>query len=215
MAAHYDLVAFDLYGTLLAVEKLLDSLTAILGAQAAALLPKWRKAQLERTWELNERGEYQPFGEVTAFALAKVAPHLSPALMERSCKAWLTVPPHADAVTAVTRLRSAGVRCAVLSNGTAAMIRSALEAARLPIEDVRSVDEVRVYKPDRRVYALLDDMAPRERTLFVSSNGWDVDGCKRTGRTVAYVDRGGSPPTENPDFRVTSLADLAAQILDD
>jgi len=52
-------------------------------------------------------------------------------------------------------------------------------------------------------------MAPRERTLFVSSNGWDVDGCKKTGRTVAYVDRGGIPPKQAPDLRLTSLGDLA------
>src|SRR5205814_2359949 len=98
MTVRYDVVAFDLYGTLLAVEKLIEGLKPVLGREAEALLPKWRKAQLERTWELNERGEYQPFGEVTSFALAKVAPHLSPAAMERSCKAWLTVPPHPDAV---------------------------------------------------------------------------------------------------------------------
>ena len=99
----------------------------------------------------------------------------------------------------------------VLSNGTAPMIRSAIEAAGLPIEEVRSVDEVRVYKPDARVYALLDQMAPRDRTLFVSSNGWDVDGCKRTGRTVAYVDRRGKPPAERPDFRLSSLEELARE----
>jgi 2-haloacid dehalogenase len=91
------------------------------------------------------------------------------------------------------------------------MIRSALDAASLQIDEVRSVDEVRVYKPDPRVYALLDRMAPRDRTLFVSSNGWDVDGCKKTGRTVAYVDRGGAPPTRAPDLRVTSLEEVARQ----
>jgi 2-haloacid dehalogenase len=212
MAPRYDLVAFDLYGTLLAIEKLLDALVPILGPDAETLLAKWRKAQLDRTWELNRRGEYEPFGQVTAAALAKVAPDLSPATIERACKAWLTVPAHPDAVAAVTRLRGEGVRCAVLSNGTAPMIRSALEAARLAIDEVRSVDEVRVYKPDPRVYALLDRMAPRERTLFVSSNGWDVDGCKRTGRTVGYVDRGNPPPAERPDVRVGSLDDLAAYV---
>jgi 2-haloacid dehalogenase len=89
------------------------------------------------------------------------------------------------------------------------MIRSALDAAGLPIDEVRSADEVRVYKPDPRVYALLDQIAPRDRTLFVSSNGWDADGCKRTGRTVAWVDRGGAPPTQAPDLRVTSLEEVA------
>jgi 2-haloacid dehalogenase len=212
MAGRYDVVAFDLYGTLLAIERLLDLLLPILGDDAVALLPKWRKAQLERTWELNRRGEYEPFGTVTAVALAQVAPHLSPGIIERACQAWLAVPAHADAVAALTQLRAARVRCAVLSNGTAAMIHSALEAARLPIDEVRSVDEVRVYKPDPRVYALLDTMAPRERTLFVSSNGWDVDGCKRSGRTVAYVDRGSAPPTQAPDVRVASLTDLTAHV---
>ena len=212
MPLRYDLVAFDLYGTLLAIEKLLDGLQPILGDEATTLLPKWRKAQIDRTWELNRRGEYEPFGQVTAAALARVAPHLSPATIERSCKAWLTVPAHHDAVAPVTRLRGLGVRCAVLSNGTAPMIRSAIDAARLPIDEIRSVDEVRVYKPDPRVYALLDTMAPRERTLFVSSNGWDVDGCKRTGRTVAYIDRGGAPPSERPDARMSALTDLVATV---
>jgi 2-haloacid dehalogenase len=205
----FDLIAFDLYGTLLAVEKLEAALTGILGADARALLADWRKAQLGRTWELNERGDYEPFGEVTARALAQVAPHLAPQTMERACKAWLTVPAHPDAAPALHRLRAAGVRCAVLSNGTEPMIRSALVAAGLPIDEVRSVDEVRVYKPDPRVYALLDEMAPRERTLFVSSNGWDVDGCKKTGRTVAWVDRGGTPPAEPSDLRLISLEQLA------
>ena len=205
----YDLVAFDLYGTLLAIEKLEAALAAIVGGDARKLLGDWRREQLGRTQELNRRGDYEPFGDVTARALAKVAPHLSPQAMERACKAWLTVPAHPDAKPALRRLRDAGVRCAVLSNGTAPMIRSALEAAGLPIDEVRSVDEVRVYKPDPRVYALLDGMAPRERTLFVSSNGWDVDGCKKTGRIVAYVDRGGVPPTQTIDVRVASLEELA------
>jgi 2-haloacid dehalogenase len=208
----FDLVAFDLYGTLLAIEQLEGALASILGGDARKLLADWRKAQLARTWELNQRGGYEPFGEVTARALAQVAPHLGPQVMERACKAWLTVPAHPDARPALRKLRAGGVRSAVLSNGTAPMIRSALDAAGLPIDEVRSVDEVRVYKPDARVYALLDAMAPRERTLFVSSNGWDADGCKRTGRTVAYIDRGGKAPAERPDLRFASLQELAGEV---
>ncbi|MFL5309534.1 MAG: haloacid dehalogenase type II [Myxococcales bacterium] len=205
----FDLVAFDLYGTLLAIERLESALAAIVGGDARKLLADWRNAQLARTWELNQRGDYEPFGDVTARALAQVAPHLGPLAMERACQAWLTVPAHPDALPALQKLRVGGVRCAVLSNGTAPMIRSALDAAALPIDEVRSVDEVRVYKPDPRVYALLDTMAPRERTLFVSSNGWDAEGCKRTGRIVAYVDRGGNPPNLPTDLRLESLGDLA------
>src|SRR5947207_1158987 len=109
----FDLVAFDLYGTLLAIEMLESALAAILGGDARKLLADWRKAQLARTWELNERGDYEPFGHVTARALAQVAPHLGPQVMERLCKAWLTVPAHPDAGPALRQLRAAGIRCAV------------------------------------------------------------------------------------------------------
>ena len=204
----FDVIAFDLYGTLLDIGALEGALAKIIGAPAAQLLVAWRKAQIDRTWELNRLREFQPFDQVTADALAAVAPQLPASTRTRMCEAWLTVPPHSDAAAAVRALGPG--RCAVLSNGTAAMIRSALTAANLPISIVRSVEEVRVYKPDPRVYALLDQLAPRDRTLFVSANGWDAEGCKRDGRTVAFIDRGGAPPALAPDLRITSLIELAS-----
>src|SRR2546428_13277118 len=113
----FDLVAFDLYGTLLAIEKLEAALAPIVGGDARKLLADWRKAQLRRTWELNERGEYEPFGDVTARALAQVAPHLGPRVMERACQAWLTVPAHPDAAPALRQLRAADQRVGVLHHG--------------------------------------------------------------------------------------------------
>jgi 2-haloacid dehalogenase len=205
----FDVIAFDLYGTLLDIAALESALAKITGAPAGQLLGAWRKAQIDRTWELNRLREFQPFDQVTAHALASVAPQLPEAMRARMCEAWLTVPAHSDAAATVRALGAE--RCAVLSNGTAAMIRSALSAAGLPISVVRSVDEVRVYKPDPRVYALLDQLGPRERTLFVSANGWDAEGCKRDGRTVAFIDRGGAPPALAPDLRVTSLTELASR----
>jgi uncharacterized RmlC-like cupin family protein len=88
------------------------------------------------------------------------------------------------------------------------MIRAALSAAELEVDEMRSADEVRAYKTDPRVYALL----PRERTLFVSGNGWDAEGAKRTGLTVAWIDRGTPQPALAPDFHLHSLADVAALI---
>src|SRR2546425_1601134 len=68
-----ELVAFDLYGTLLDVSGLAKRLEPYAGPQAADLLSGWRKAQLERTW----RGKaYEPFDVVTARALEEVAPRL-------------------------------------------------------------------------------------------------------------------------------------------
>jgi 2-haloacid dehalogenase len=207
MDKRFDLVAFDLYGTLLDIAGL-ERRVAALASDAGTLLPAWRKAQLQRTWDLNARGDYDPFDVVTAGALEAVAPHLDESTRDHLCRLWLAVPPHADAQATLEALARAGTRTAVLSNGTFAMIQSALRAGNLSVDTVRSVDEVRAYKTDPRVYALLDTMAPRERTLFVSSNGWDVDGAKSAGRLVAFVDRGGAPPARAPDRWVTSLSEL-------
>jgi 2-haloacid dehalogenase len=209
----YDAVAFDLYGTVLDVSGLARALEKPLGPRAATLLAAWRKAQLERTWALNARGEYEPFDRVTDTALREVAPDLSDDARAAACAAWLSIPAYPDAGDLLQALRGANVRSAILSNGTAAMIRSALGAARLSPDEVRSVDEVRVYKPDPRVYDLLDALGPRARTLFVSSNGWDAEGCKKTGRNVALIDRGNPPPAVAPDLRVRSLRELAEAVL--
>jgi len=46
----FELVAFDLYGTLLDVSGLAKRLERFAGPGAAELLARWRKEQLERSW---------------------------------------------------------------------------------------------------------------------------------------------------------------------
>jgi len=199
----FELVAFDLYGTLLDVSGLAQRLEPFAGQDSAVLLASWRKAQLERTWREKV---YQPFDVVTERALAEVAPAIDPKTRAKMCETWLSLPAFPDARTTLDSLRKARARRAILSNGTPAMIRAALSAAELEVDEVRSADEVRAYKTDPRVYALL----PRERTLFVSGNGWDAAGAKRNGLKVAWIDRGTPAPDVEPDFHLHSLADVAA-----
>src|SRR5256885_10843361 len=162
MEQRFDLVAFDLYGTLLDVSGLSAALEKHLGPGAAEILGRWRTAQLEQTWELNKNAKYQPWDRVTANALAHVAPDVPAAARAGACEEWITVPAYPDAGAALASLRAAGIKTAVLSNGTAAMIRAALLHADLEVDAIRSVDTVSVYKPDPRVYALLDELAPRD-----------------------------------------------------
>ncbi|MFL5400415.1 MAG: haloacid dehalogenase type II [Myxococcales bacterium] len=208
----FDVVAFDLYGTLLDVRALAGALEKHLGPTAAEILTRWRKAQLERTWELNRDAKYASWDRVTAEALEHVAPSVPLAARAGACDEWITVPPYPETGGALASLRAAGIKTAVLSNGTAPMIHAALLHADLHVDVVLSVDIVRVYKPDPRVYALLDDLGPRERTLFVSANGWDAEGAKRDGRTVAFLERGNPPPGVEPDFKARNLRELCDQI---
>lgn len=201
--------AFDLYGTLLDISGLAGRMTAILGRDATALLAAWRRAQLEYSWALNQRAAYETFDRVTAHALAQVAPELDAATRAKLSDEWLTVPAHGDAAEALARLAEARITTAILSNGTRAMIQRAIDAAGLRVDRVLSVDDIGVYKPDPRVYAMLDALGPRGDTLFVSSNAFDAEGAKRDGRIVAFIDRGGAQPDVEPDHRVASLRELA------
>ena len=92
------------------------------------------------------------------------------------------------------------------------MIESALAAGGLKVDQILSADDVGVYKPDPRVYALLDSHADRSRVLFVSSNGWDVAGARRVGRNVAWIDRGTTPPAIAPTHRFESLSGVAVLV---
>lgn len=204
----FDLVAFDLYGTLLDVSVLGLLIQNIVGREAASLLPRWRKAQLERSWRIARGAEYEPWDAVTLAALEDVAPEMPRETRLRLAGLWRTVPAFPDAGATLIALKNAGVSRVVLSNGTRAMIRSALDAAGLEVDRVLSADDVRVFKTAPRVYALLDTLAGRDRTLFVSSNGWDVDGALRTGRLVAWIDRGGEPPETEPTHRVAALSEI-------
>lgn len=203
-------VVFDLYGTLLDISGLAGRMSAILGRDATALLAAWRRAQLEHSWALNQRAAYETFDRVTAHALVQVAPELDGEIRARLSDEWLTVPAHGDALDALGRLAGAGLTTAILSNGTRPMIQRAIDAAGLRVDRILSVDDLRVYKPDPRVYAMLDELGPASDTLFVSSNAFDAEGAKRNGRVVAFIDRGAAPPGVEPDFRVASLAELAS-----
>ena len=206
----FDLVAFDLYGTLLDISGLAARMRPDAGVGAAALLGRWRKAQLELSWRLNRDGRYEPWNRVTALALEEVAPELAAEARQRLAELWLTMPPFPDAALTLAALGSAGVRRAILSNGTRAMIARALDAGGLEVDAILSADDVRAYKTDPRVYALLDVEADRARTLFVSSNGWDAAGARRDARTVAWIDRGGEPPAIAPSHRIVSLSEVVA-----
>ncbi len=206
--AFFDLVAFDLYGTLLDISGLARLMRPVAGEGAAALLARWREAQLERTWKLNREGSYEPWDRVTLAALEEVAPELPAKARERLADLWMTMPAFPDAATTLAAFKAAGVKRVVLSNGTRPMVTRALEIAALSVDRVFSADDVGVYKTDRRVYALLDSLGNRTHTLFASANGWDADGARRDGRTVAWIDRGGKPPATPPNYHVASLSEL-------
>jgi 2-haloacid dehalogenase len=114
-------------------------------------------------------------------------------------------------------LRQAGFKCAILSNGTPAMLDAIVTAATLgPMLDaVLSVEEVGAFKPDPRVYRLAVDRLgyATDAIAFQSSNAWDAHAASAFGMKVVWCNRYRAPRERlpgAPDAEITTLTQLPA-----
>ena len=214
-------MVFDAYGTLLDVHAAVARHGAQLGPQAAAVSALWRARQLEQSWVLSLAGEYQDFGVLTARALdfALASQGIADAALRRSLlAAYRRLDAFPDAAPALAALRARGIATAVLSNGTPAMLGKALAGAGLaPLLDaVLSADDLRIYKPHPRVYALAAmrfGCDPR-RIAFVSANAWDAYGAARFGFRVHWLNRSPQPDEYGLGRRVASRPSTLAELPD-
>ena len=211
---------FDAYGTLFDFASAAQACHDILGRHVDPLTIRWRDKQLQYTWLRAAQGRHADFWTVTAdaldFALERLAID-APGLRERLMNLYLTLQPFPEVPDVLHRVRQAGLRAAILSNGSPQMLASAVSAAGLAdrLDAVLSVEEVGVYKPHPRVYQLAVDRlgVPAEKIAFQSSNAWDAYAASAFGMKVVWCNRYRQPRERlpgAPDREVASLAELPA-----
>ncbi len=216
-------MAFDLYGTLVDTASVAPACERAFQGRGADLSCLWRAKQLEYTWLLNSMGEYLDFWEVSRRALEFTCRSLGlpqdPRAERTAMEALFELAPFPDAAPALAQLSGREVPLAVLSNGTVRMVERAIESAGLAgmLGPVLSVDAVRAYKPDPRVYRMAAERIglPPERIAFVSGNAWDAAGAASSGLRTVWVNRSGGPPEGiggAASEEVSSLTDLAAAL---
>ena len=114
--------------------------------------------------------------------------------------AYRALPAFEEVPEVLQRLRENDIATAILSNGSRAMLDAAVKSARLGhlLNQVLTVDAVRVFKPDPRVYCMAEDAfhCHASEMMFVSSNAWDVAGAKAFGYQVAWCNRQDAPEEE-------------------
>lgn len=217
----HDVLAFDVYGTLIDTAGVVDRLTGIVGDRAREFSERWRTTQLGYSWRRALMRHYVDFGTCTRQALDHTAATMGVDLTEQQRTGLLDqyaeLPAYPDVAPALEALAGTGARLVAFTNGTAEAVTALLAAAGVGehLADVVSVDEVRSFKPDPAVYHhLLERIATRaERTVMVSSNPFDVLGAGSAGLVTAWVRREGGPawdPWEGePDVTVSRLTELA------
>jgi 2-haloacid dehalogenase len=206
---------FDAYGTLFDVHSAVARLRARVGERADALSELWRTKQLEYTWLRALMGRHVDFWQVTGdaldYALARTG--VEPAMREPLMQAYLTLDAYPEVPDVLRRLRDAGLKTAILSNGEPRMLAAAARSAGIErlLHAILSVEDVGIFKPYPKVYQLaVDRLAlPPDRIAFQSSNAWDVHGAATFGLRAVWINRQDMPPERLPGAAEHELRDLS------
>ena len=214
---------FDAYGTLFDVNSAARASQDLLGEKWQTLAELWREKQLQYTWLRGLAGHHADFWQVTGdaldFALATLQLE-DPALRVRLMNLYLVLSAYPEVPDTLKRLKAAGIKLAILSNGSPAMLAAAAANAGIAdlLDAMLSVEEVKVYKPHPSVYGLacerLDVVAAR--VCFLSSNGWDAYSAKAFGFRALWCNRFGQAAEripETPDAQIATLAELPDIVL--
>jgi 2-haloacid dehalogenase len=208
---------FDAYGTLFDFASAARNCREVPPEKIAPLTTLWRDKQLQYTWLRAVQGLHADFWQVTGDALDYALDTLSleSGLRDRLMRLYLELETFSEVTEVLQRLKRAGMRMAILSNGSPAMLDTVVKASKLDglLDAVLSVEEAGVYKPHRKVYQLAVDRlgVPAGAIAFQSSNAWDAYAAKAFGMQVVWCNRYGQPRERlpgTPDREIKSLAEL-------
>ncbi|MEL7213435.1 MAG: haloacid dehalogenase type II [Pseudomonadota bacterium] len=211
---------FDAYGTLFDVTAAAREAAEEPGNEALkdcwqSLAAHWRDKQLQYTWLRAVTGDHVNFWQVTQDGLdwaMEVTGLTGPALRERLLALYWELSAYAEVPDMLASLKANGFDTGILSNGSPDMLSGAVESAGLDglLDAVLSVEAVGVFKPNARVYDMVEARfgTKRDEVLFVSSNGWDAAAAAAYGFQTVWVNRAGLPMDRLPGTPAQVLSDL-------
>ncbi len=206
---------FDAYGTLFDFATATASCREELGDKMAPLSTLWRDKQLQYTWLRAIQGQHADFFQVTSDALDYSLEALEisrPDLRSRLLDLYLQLGTFPEVPGVLPHLKAAGMKTAILSNGTPRMLKAAVDHAGIAdlFDEVLSVEEVGVFKTHPKTYQLAVDRLGigKESISFQSSNAWDAHAASAFGMRVVWCNRYGQRRERlpgRPDREVRTL----------
>ena len=213
---------FDAYGTLFDYASAAAGCRDVLGDRIGLLTTLWRDKQLQYSWLRTLQSRHADFWQVTGDALDFTLETLGlddPPLRARLMDLYRTLDVFPEVPAVLQRLKVAGLKTAILSNGSPDMLDAAVNSAGIGdlLDAVLSVELAVVYKPHPKVYQLAADRLaiPTGAILFLSSNGWDAYAASAFGMRVVWCNRYGQRPERlpgKPDHEIALLAELPAMV---
>ena len=212
-------IVFDAYGTLFDVNSAAEKCKGKIGDKWEGFANFWRTTQLEYTWLRSLMKRHKDFWQVTEDSLDKSMKDfkIDSSMKNELLNLYKVLSPYPEVKEVLKKLKVKEYKLAILSNGTPALLSELVKSSNLEniFDDLFSVEEVRIYKPDSKVYDLpikKYQIKPDE-VAFLSANTWDVSGGGNYGYNAIWVNRNNNI-FDNLDYTPKNEINNLTQLLD-
>ncbi len=188
-------IIFDAYGTLFDVNSAAEKCKDKIGDKWEGFANYWRTTQLEYTWLRSLMKRHKDFWQVTEDSLDKSMKNykIDSSMRNELLNLYKILSPFKEVPEVLKLLKDKNLKLAVLSNGTPSLLNELVKSNNLEniFDDIFSIEEVGVYKPDSKVYdiPIKKYNIKKNEVAFLSANTWDISGGGNYGYNSIWVNR--------------------------
>ena len=214
-------IIFDAYGTLFDVNSAAEKCKDKIGDKWEGFANFWRTTQLEYTWLRSLMKRHKDFWQITEDSLDKsmMAFNINPKMKDELLNLYKVLLPFQEVPETLKTLKEKNFKLAILSNGTPSLLNQLVKSNNLDnlFDDLFSIEEVKIYKPDSKVYDLPIKKyeIKKNEVAFLSANTWDVSGAGNYGYNAIWVNRNNNIfdyLDYKPNNQIKSLTELTSLI---
>jgi 2-haloacid dehalogenase len=212
-------IIFDAYGTLFDVNSAAEKYKDKIGDKWESFANYWRTTQLEYTWLRSLMDRHKDFWQVTEDSLDKSmkAFKIDPSMRNELLELYKILSTFSEVKEVLKALKEKNYRLAILSNGTPTLLNELVKSNNLDniFDDIFSIEEVGIYKPDSKVYdmPIKKYKIQKDEVAFLSANTWDVSGAGNYGYSSIWVNRNNNI-FDNLDYKPKNVVKNLKQLLD-
>ncbi len=211
-------IIFDAYGTLFDVNSAAEKCKDKIGDKWEPFANFWRTTQLEYTWLRSLMKRHKNFWQITEDSLDKsmIAFNINPKMKDELLNLYKVLSPFQEVPETLKTLKEKHFKLAILSNGTPSLLNQLVKSNNLDnlFDDLFSIEEVGVYKPDSKVYDLpiRKYEIKKSEVAFLSANTWDVSGGGNYGYYSIWINRNKNV-FDNLDYKPNSEIKNLSELL--
>jgi len=212
-------IIFDAYGTLFDVNSAAEKCKDKIGDKWERFANYWRTTQLEYTWLRSLMNKHKDFWQITEDSLDKSmkAFKIDCSMRDELLDLYKILSTFPEVKEVLKNLKEKDYKLAILSNGTPALLNELVKSNNLAnmFDDIFSIEEVGIYKPDSKVYNLpiKKYQIKKDEVAFLSANTWDVSGGGNYGYSSIWVNRNNNI-FDNLDYKPKNVVKNLKQLLD-